>query len=385
MQKPSIRTTVLMVLPAVTLTAAYFLWSIDRRTAQLAAADEAIAARINRMVDVIAAVGTAQQSYVAPGQLDEPAFERMTTLLRELDEDRAGLAPLLRSPGADASLQALAESSTTLAAADGRTRQNLSLGQELMAADVIFSDGRNLLDGMIAAVRELHAAERAASRSAQAALARERWVALGAGALVWLGAIVMLAGAVRRTAGSPATTVGEGGSESATAAPPAPASVDLGSAAALCTDLACVADTAALSGLLARAASVLDARGLILWMGAGEQLFAVFGHGYDESLARFGPIRRDDASAAAGAWRTGRLTVVAGDGPNHGGLVVPLCGPDGCVGVLAAEIRSGREQDSATQALAAIFAAQLATVVAGWPAASVPEPAVEQQPEARSA
>jgi hypothetical protein len=37
------------------------------------------------------------------------------------------------------------------------------------------------------------------------------------------------------------------------------------------------------------------------------------------------------------------------------------------------EIRDGRENDPTTQAVAAMFAAQLATVLAAWPAPSVVE------------
>jgi hypothetical protein len=38
--------------------------------------------------------------------------------------------------------------------------------------------------------------------------------------------------------------------------------------------------------------------------------------------------------------------------------------------VLAAEVRHGREQDQATRAVTTMIAAQLATVVAAWPASS---------------
>jgi GAF domain-containing protein len=76
--------------------------------------------------------------------------------------------------------------------------------------------------------------------------------------------------------------------------------------------------------------------------------------------------------------------VVAGDGKTPGGLVAPMFGPDGCIGILALETRQGREQEPAVQAVAAIVAAQLATAVAAWPAASVP-PAAVKEPAARTA
>jgi hypothetical protein len=53
--------------------------------------------------------------------------------------------------------------------------------------------------------------------------------------------------------------------------------------------------------------------------------------------------------------------------------------PDTCIGVLAAEVRNGRESDPATRSVTAMIAAQLATVVAAWPAAST-APAAQIEP-----
>ncbi|MBI3050235.1 MAG: hypothetical protein HYY76_18215 [Acidobacteria bacterium] len=394
MQKRSVRMTVLTLLLITPLAAAFLLWTIDRHGGDAAAAADAVAARLDRMGDAIAGIGAAQQSYVAPGQLDEPWVERTATLVGELRAEMAAVQPLLRSTEAAAALQALTESLEALEAADARTRQNLGLGQELMAADVIFSDGRNILDGMAARLRGLRQAERAASGAALATRARARWGAFALLALLPLmTAALMLRGAevpaVPTVPGVPEVpqvrTASAAPGTSGTAGIPGILGIDLSAAAALCTDLSRVTDTAALSALLGRAGSILDASGVLLWMSAGEQLFAVLGHGYPpEQLARFGPIARMADNAAAAAWRSGRLSVIAGDPKMPGGLVAPMFGPDGCIGVLALEIRHGREQDPAVQAVATMVTAQLATAVAAWPAASVP-PAAAKEPEARSA
>jgi hypothetical protein len=55
---------------------------------------------------------------------------------------------------------------------------------------------------------------------------------------------------------------------------------------------------------------------------------------------------------------------------SNGAVVAPMFGPDACIGVLAAEVRHGREDDTDTRAVTAMIAAQLATAVAAWPAAS---------------
>jgi hypothetical protein len=157
------------------------------------------------------------------------------------------------------------------------------------------------------------------------------------------------------------------------------ASLNMAEAASVCTALSRVATAAEIPPVLARAAAVLDASGLIVWMGAGEELFAATSHGYHPRvLSRLGPIRRNSENATAAAWRACTLRVVQGDLSNNGAVVAPMFGPstslgpwsDGCIGVLTVEIRDGRENDPTTQAVASMFAAQLATVLAAWPAPS---------------
>jgi hypothetical protein len=153
-----------------------------------------------------------------------------------------------------------------------------------------------------------------------------------------------------------------------------PPTVDLQAAADVCGALAKTTDTASLREALGRAAAVLDARGIIVWMGAGEELFPALSHGYDQRVVeRFGPIPRGAANATAEAWRTAQMRTVAADVMSHGAVAAPIHGVAGCVGVFAAEVRNGREEDPATRALAAIIAAQLAGLVSAWPAASSTE------------
>ena len=106
-------------------------------------------------------------------------------------------------------------------------------------------------------------------------------------------------------------------------------------------------------------------------MGAGAELFAVAAHGYDEALlARIRPIPRHADNVTAAAWRQGDLLTRPADADGVGAIVAPLLGPEGCAGVLAAEVSGQREPDKATQAMAMILASQFAGVLAAWPAAS---------------
>jgi hypothetical protein len=105
MQKRHVRFMVVALLLACGLTAAYFLWAIDQRSNASVATQADVSAHLGRMSETIAAIGAAQQSYVAPGQLDEPWFERTSTLVEQLSSDIEQARSRLRSPGAAEALQ----------------------------------------------------------------------------------------------------------------------------------------------------------------------------------------------------------------------------------------------------------------------------------------
>jgi len=136
--------------------------------------------------------------------------------------------------------------------------------------------------------------------------------------------------------------------------------------------MARVLDARDLPGLLARAAGVLDAPGVIVWVAdrAGHALFPLLTHGYSgAAVVHIGSIATGADNATATAWRTGQVQAVPGDAEGSGALVAPIVTADGCVGVLAAELRDGRERRDDVRALASIFAAQLATFVTVLPEA----------------
>lgn len=371
MLRGSVRITLLTILLAGALAAGLFLAQLDRRSAGLRRDDADISARVARLTDALVDVAAAQHAYVTPGQGGEPWFERMTTLIRQLYDETAALSGRLHSTEAHATIEGLTAGIEALVAADTRVRENLRLGQALMAADVIFSDSRNTIDTMIGRLRELRAAEAEILAAEQAALDGQRWLALGATALLWLGGIAVLlrTASARTSERAPAVETARGSDAAADVARTPP--IDLTAAAALCVDLSRVTAAAALPDLLGRAAAILDAPGIILWMAAGEELFAVTAHGYPpQVVAKIGPLARRTDNATAAAWREGRTVTVPAAGTGNAAIVSPLFGPDSCIGVLAIEVRRGRDDDPAAQAVATMVAAQLATSVSAWPAAS---------------
>ncbi len=77
-----------------------------------------------------------------------------------------------------------------------------------------------------------------------------------------------------------------------------------------------------------------------------------------------GNIHRDANKPRPPRFRSSEMRTVAGDAITNGAVIVPLMTSDGCVGVLSAEMKGGAEKDESSQALATIFAAQLAMLVA---------------------
>src|SRR5688572_17668683 len=192
MHRRSIRITLLTILLAGGVAAGLFLGHLDRRAADLRAADADVSARVARLTDALVDVAAAQHAYVTPGQGGEPWFERMSALIRRLYDDTSGLSGHLHSDNAHATVEGLTAGIEALVAADTRVRENLRLGQALMAADVIFSDSRNTIDTMLGRLRELRAAEAQTLEAAHASLTAQRWLALGAAAALWLGGIAFL-------------------------------------------------------------------------------------------------------------------------------------------------------------------------------------------------
>jgi hypothetical protein len=227
----------------------------------------------------------------------------------------------------------------------------------------------------VASLRAAGAAEGRESLRGQGTLQAS---AIGAAAVVWLAGIVLLMRAPNAVAAvpvpasqtAPALEVPTVQAEPV-AASPVGASIDWARAAEASGDLARLSDASALPSLLSRIGQALDAHGVILWLGAGEQLFAAAAHGYESRvLSRLGPIDRGASNAAAAAWRSETMQTVAGDAVVNGAIVAPLVSPTGCRGVLAVEVRAGGEADPAARAGIAMIAAQLGGLVTAWPAGS---------------
>jgi hypothetical protein len=383
MQGRAIRRLVVAFLIVSGGGAAFLVFRIQQAHESLVATQLAVATSLDQLAASVAEIGAAQQAYVIPGQPLRGSIQRVETLTRQVSDTATAIRPRLRSTDAASHLQALANTLDNLQQVDGRIRENL-LSDDASAADVIFGDAREALSTMTGTIRALQAEEARNGATERAALTQQAGAIAGGVAVMWALGLILLARVPRRapvTIPEPQAVEPLGDSDpsdlmlngvgaaadQSSGEPP----VDLAAAADICTEISRVVSSDALPDLLARAGVVLDASGIIVWLGAGEELFAITGYGYDAKLlARLGPIGRHANNATAAAWRTGQLGTVAGDMMSNGAIVAPMFGPDACIGVFAAEIRHGREADAATRAVTSMLAAQFATVVSAWPAPS---------------
>ncbi|PYR73854.1 MAG: hypothetical protein DMF87_24490 [Acidobacteria bacterium] len=374
MQKHTNRLIVAAVLIAAGVIGGFFVFAAHRRAAGIDAAADDVTRRVERMIATAGDIAAAQQAYVAPGQPDQPWLERSAMLLQRFGQDAAAIRPLLQSNDAAATLDEVEKDFKAIVVIDGKARQDLQQAQNLLAADLIFGEGHDTIAALVMTLRGLESSEEQTAAVERASLERQQWGGLILVALVWVVGLMVLVPMASTVAPAHPEPLNL---EPSNLEPPnhqVPATVDLAATADVCGALARTTNTASLRDALARSASVLDARGIIVWMGAGEELFPALWFGYDERIVqRLGPIARNAANATAEAWRTAQLRTVSADVMSHGAVAVPITGVSGCVGVFAAEVRNGREEDPATRAVAAILAAQLAGIVSAWPAGSATE------------
>lgn len=366
----------------------------------------------------------AQEAYVAAGQ------DRLFWTAKvnsHLDTVHSGLENLLRLATDTASIEALDSAVGAVAdfeRVDGRAREHVELEQPLLASDLIFTDGLELAARAATNVELARATERTtrnttirAARSSQAMM-----VATAVGISVF--AVLLLVPLGREDGPAPfesrdaertqAAFSSEQGSsvedrkildnlELNAAAPslieeavgPSPTALDSAPtpaangpvpdprvAAALCTDLCNVTGTSELPELLARAAALINATGIIIWVrdSSGHSLRPAIGHGYStRALVRLGSLPEGGNNATSVAYRSTHMQVVERDDTKSGALAAPLLAANTCVGVLSAELRAGWESSEAVQATAAILAAQLATLLSADPSAETAAPPAEAQ------
>ena len=368
-----------------------FLFQSEKQITTLTSAVRAFDVHAREATAALSDLRVAQQAYVAEGQGLPFWTAKVATTS---DMVGTSLKVLRQSAAAGGARTALDEASATLAefnSIDQRVHDYIKSGQQLMAADVIFTEGVEAAATAGRQVETARLAEHQAFDINEAGVRKQEVQAVGATAAVAALVTLLLVPVPRARGDEPVVA---GGSLSiapsaaaaadtpsppvaaAPAASPAPVAPSAGApglkmAAGLATDFGRVRDLDELTRLLERASEAMGASGLIVWMGsaAGADLRPVLAHGYSaQTIARMPPVARAADNAAAAAYRSGTLQIVLSrPGGSTGAIVAPILAADGCIGALSAEIRGGGEASEGVQALATIIAAHLANVLASTP------------------
>ena len=389
--------------------AGYFLFDTEQQIGRLRGALGSFDLRARETTTALADVRAAQQAYVATGQGVAFWMPKVESLLGEVAPRIDDLRGSAAGSGARSALMEAAASVTEFGNVDRRVRDYLRSGQMLMAGDIVFTEGGETAATAARQVESARIAEHQTFDATEAGLRRRQAAAMGGAAAFGAFVLLALALASPRPREETAAGIGESADIAAQAGgelmlrQPSPASHEsagqasgrpsdpsasvvataggfrgsapmLMAAAELCTDFSRVAASTDLPRLLSRAADMMDASGLVVWLGdrAGGDLRPVLSHGYpDQVLARMPAIPRAADNAAAAAYRSGKLQIVLKrPGVSNGAVVAPLLAPEGCIGALTAEILAGSETSDSVQALASLIAAQLTGVLAGSVSAS---------------
>ena len=331
MRSRTTRLTVGAVALLATGAAAYFLTRSEVQISTLRVSFRSFDRHARETTDALAELRVAQQAYVAAGQ-GAPFW--MPKVAATSERVKSGIASLRRSARSARGRTVLMETEATFAEfdiVDRRAREYLRAGDDLMAGDVIFTEGGNVAGAAAHQVETARLAEQQGLDADEGVLRRQQAVALAAAAgvsTIIVLSLVPVAGTRRAEAGGYRDGRGQQGTAPATheaepsppidttAAPEQPASrapALLKMAAELSTELGRVRDVDDLRRLLSRAADGMDARGLVVWLASasGADLQPLVAHGYSpQALARMSAVPRSADNAAAAAYRTGLQQIV---------------------------------------------------------------------------
>jgi hypothetical protein len=385
MRSRAVRLTLSAMAVGVLAAAGYFVFKTEQLIDGRRAAARRFEERVRAVDRALSDLRMGQHAYVAAGQSADAWMPKVVSMSGEAARGVDDLRSAAATPDARSSLMEAAATIVQLGQVDRRVVDYLKSGQDVMAADVVFSEAGQTVSLAANQVDAARALEQQGVDVAERESRRRQLYALGSAGAVSVVTLLLLGVAPAsqpslnlkgKKVDTPLPFDEELSFKVRTEAPRHSAPI-MKAASEICTEVGRVNDRADLDRLLGRAADLMDASGVIIWMGnaAGGDLHPALVHGYPaQAVAKMPAVPRNGNNAAAAAYRTGALQIVlARPGASCGALVAPLLTPDGCIGALSAEIKGRGETSDSTQALVVLFAAQLASVLA--PAVAVEAPA----------
>src|SRR5690349_18206633 len=169
---------------AVGAGAAIQVTSLLGQWRQLADDQRSLLLQLSRFDTLAADLAAAEAGYVAPGQPNAPWVERASRLSSELTTTLAAIERAARSGEAPEALQSISDAMAQSAAADARARSHISQEEDLIAADIVFGEGRDALDGARQAAAALGTKESAFFEAERGRVQERMLLISGAGAAV---------------------------------------------------------------------------------------------------------------------------------------------------------------------------------------------------------
>jgi hypothetical protein len=339
------RVTFVLLLVAAAIGAGLVVWAAEQRRALLATSERAASEQVDLLVRLAAGLDASIERPATSGLQDETWTAQVERQIQRFDQATGRLA-LEDTP-------LVAPAVAELKGATRAFEQTIARVARTDSADGASPGDTAPSIGLSVSVQRLRQAQYLAFSHERAVLADRSWSALGAATAAWAIGLALLARWPLRR---------ESDVEVAHQAPLL--TIDLDAISRVCGAIATVTAADQLPGLLRETALAVGARGLILWTPYDGQLIAVASHGYEpRAVQRFGATPLAEANPVTTAWHSGTAAAVAATATAPAALAVPLPGPNGRVGVLAIELRPGREFDAATKAVVSIIAAQLGAVV----------------------
>jgi hypothetical protein len=387
MRSRAVRLTLGTIAIGVLAAAGFFVFKTEQQVESRRAAARRFEERVRAVDRALSDLRMGQHAYVAAGQSAEAWMPKVASLSSEAASGVDDLRTAAVTADARSSLLEAATTIVQLGQVDRRVVDYLKSGQDVMAADVVYAEAGQTIAVAANQVDAARALEQQGVDVAERESRRRQLYALGSAGAVSMITLLLLGVAPAnqprvdlkgKKVEVPVPTALEDDELSYKVRTDAPrhSAPIMKAASEICTELSRVNDQRDLEQLLGRAAQLMDASGVIIWIGnSSGDLHPVLVHGYPpQAVAKMPAVPRNASNAAAAAYRTGALQIVLSrPGTSSGALVAPLLTPDGSIGALSAEIKGRGETSDTTQALVVLFAAQLASVLA--PAVAVETPA----------
>jgi len=383
-----------LLLLAVLVISAGAVWRAtvnEQRRGQERRAGQLLDGQAAELIFALSEFRAGLYALVAPQQI--PAFwtDHLSAQLDVIDGELAALGP----PAAE-NFAPLTEARATFDRVRGQVRLIISLvasGEPAAASRRIFGTTREDIQRLMMQLSDARQSMARAASSREGGMAHEQSLIAGGLICVWLTALLVLVAAGSGPVPAPPETVAAddpqtpGAPGAATVEAPSPQHAareqqHMEGLAAFCDDAARVRSTSELQPLLARAATMLTARVLVVWLrdANATSLVPALAHGYDVGqLVRRGPLAIDAQTMTSTAFRTSTSSVSTSTAAQPRALAVPLVTVEGTTGVLAAELADGASIERLLP-VARIIATQFAALCPSSAADPAPQAPSDPQP-----